>query len=128
VHANLLLNYLDGQFANETEQKIREILKGSRFKIILDLISDRPPMKERRGSARLAKALDSVAREWEIPWSKDSSLWPSVGGLAPAKTSVICGLGPAAKDLYTPREAVNRVSLIQRTLLLALFLAQKTGS
>jgi D-alanine-D-alanine ligase len=128
VHATLLLNYLDGQLANETELKIRETLKGSRFKIILDLISDRPPMKERKGNIRLAKAFEAVAKEWEIPWSKDSSLWPSVGGLAPAKTSVICGLGPAAKDLYTPMEAVNRTSLIQRTLLLALFLTQKTGS
>jgi D-alanine-D-alanine ligase len=128
VHANLLLNYLDEQQANETEQKIREILKGSRFKISLELISNRPPMKEKKGNVRLAKALESVAKEWEIPWSKDSSLWPSVGGLAPAKTPVICGLGPAAKDLFTPREAVNRTSLIQRALLLALFLIQKTGS
>jgi len=128
VHANLLLNYLDVQQAIETEQKIREILKGSKFKISLELISDRPPMKEKKENNRLAKALEIVAKEWEIPWSKDSSLWPSVGGLAPAKTPVICGLGPAAKDLYTPREAVNRTSLVQRTLLLALFLIQKTGS
>ena len=128
VKANLLLNYLDVQHANETEQRIRELLKGSKFKISLQLISERPPMKERKGNIRLAKSLESVAKEWEIPWSKDSSLWPSVGGLVPAKTSVICGLGPAAKELYTPKEAVNRTSLIQKTLLLALFLAQKTGS
>ena len=128
VHANLLLNYLDVQQAIETEQKIREILKGSKFKISLELISDRPPMKEKKENNRLAKAFEIVAKEWGIPWSKDSSLWPSVGGLAPAKTPVICGLGPAAKDIYTPREAVNRTSLVQRTLLLALFLIQKTGS
>jgi D-alanine-D-alanine ligase len=128
VHTKLLLNYLDVQRANETEQKIREALKGSRFKISLELISDRPPMKERKSNIRLAKSLESVAKEWEIPWSEDSSLWPSVGGLVPTKTTVICGLGPAAKDLYTPREAVNRTSLIQSTLLLALFLSQKTGS
>jgi D-alanine-D-alanine ligase len=128
IHANLLLNYLDVQRANETELKIREALKGSRFKISLELISDRPPMKEKKGNIRLAKALENVAKEWEIPWSKDSSLWPSVGGLTPTKTSVICGIGPAAKDLYTPKEAVNRTSLIQRAMLLALFLSQKTGS
>jgi D-alanine-D-alanine ligase len=128
IHANLLLNYLDVQHANETERRIRELLKDSKFKVSLQLISERPPMKERRGNIRLAESLEIVAKEWEMPWSKDSSLWPSVGGLAPAKTSVTCGLGPAAKDLYTPREAVNRTSLIQRTLLLALFLAQKAGS
>jgi D-alanine-D-alanine ligase len=128
VHAKLLLNYLDVRRANETELNIREVLREGRFKISLELISDRPPMKESKGNIRLAKSLETVAIEWEIPWSKDFSLWPSVGGLAPAKTPVICGLGPAAKNLYTPREAVNRTSLIQKALLLALFLAQKTGS
>jgi D-alanine-D-alanine ligase len=128
IHATLLLNYLDGQLANETEIKIREILKGSKFKISLEPISDRPPMKERKVNSRLAKSLENVANEWELPWSKDTSLWPSVGGLVPARIPVICGLGPAAKDLYTPREAVNRTSLIQRILLLTLFLSQKTGS
>jgi len=29
-----------------------------------------------------------------------------------------------ARDLYTPQESVQRISLIQRTLLLAQFLAQ----
>jgi D-alanine-D-alanine ligase len=128
VQANLLLNYLDVRHANETERRIQEVLKDSKFKVSLQLISERPPMKERRGNIRLAKSFETVANEWEMPWSKDSSLWPSVGGLAPATASVICGLGPAAKDLYTPRESVNRTSLIQRTLLLALFLAQKAGS
>jgi D-alanine-D-alanine ligase len=128
IKAKLLLNYLDVRHANEAEQRFREFLKDSKFKVSLQLISERPPMKERRGNLQLAKSLESVAKEWEMPLSKDSSLWPSVGGLAPAKTSTICGLGPAAKDLYTPREAVNRTSLIQRTLLLALFLAQKAGS
>jgi D-alanine-D-alanine ligase len=128
INAKLLLNYLDARHANETEQKIRELLKDSKFNVSLQLISERPPMKERTSNIRLAKSLESVAKEWEMPWSKDTSLWPSVGGLAPTKTSTICGLGPAAKDLYTPREAVNRTSLIQRILLLALFLAQKAGS
>jgi D-alanine-D-alanine ligase len=127
VKANMLLNYLDGQRANSTEEKIREILKGDRFSISFELISDRPPMKERRGNMRLAESLENVAKKWEMPWSKDSSLWPSVGGLVPSRTSVICGLGPVAESLYTPREAVNRTSLVQRTLLLALFLAQKVG-
>jgi len=84
-------------------------------------------MKARQGNSRLAESLENVAKEWEIPLTKDSSLWPSVGGLIPAKIPVICGLGPAAKDLYTPKEAVNRTSLIQRVLLLSLFLAKNAG-
>lgn len=127
VHTSLLLNYLDTKRANESELKIKEILKGSRFKISLELISDRPPMKERKVNTRLANILQNIAKEWEIPWSEDSSLWPSVGGLVPARTAVVCGLGPATKDPYTPKEAVNRTGLIQRILLLALFLSRKAG-
>jgi D-alanine-D-alanine ligase len=128
VFASLLLNYLDVQYANETELKIRKILKNSQFKISLGHISDRPPMKGRRSNIPLADSLKNVAKEWEIPWSKDSSLWPSVGGLVSSRIPVICGIGPAAKDLYTPKEAINRTSLIQRVLLLSLFLSQKPGS
>jgi D-alanine-D-alanine ligase len=45
--------------------------------------------------------------------------------LVPLEVPVICGIGPVARDLYTPREAVNRISLIQRTLLIAEFLAEE---
>ena len=81
-------------------------------------------MKERRNSLQLSKPLASVAEKWEIPLSQESSVVPSVGGLVPETIPVICGIGPVAKDLYTPQEAVNRISLIQRTLLTAEFLAQ----
>jgi hypothetical protein len=36
----------------------------------------------------------------------------------------VCGVGPVARDLYTPHEAVNRISLMQRTLLMVELLAQ----
>ena len=34
------------------------------------------------------------------------------------------GVGPVAQDLYTSREAVSRISLVQRTLLLTQFLLE----
>ncbi len=82
-------------------------------------------MRDRRGNARLLKSLQNVATAWEIPLAKESSVWPSVAGLAPTSTSVLCGMGPVARDLYTPNEAVNRTSLVQRTLLLAQLLNEK---
>ena len=81
-------------------------------------------MKERRNSLQLSKPLASVAQKWEIGLSEESSVVPSVAGLVPDNIPVICGIGPVARDLYTPQEAVNRISLIQRTLLTAEFLAQ----
>ena len=81
-------------------------------------------MKERRTNLKLAKSLMATARKWEIPLEQESSLLPSVGGLVPPRIPVVCGIGPVARDLFTPHEAVNRISLIQRTLLTAEFLIQ----
>jgi hypothetical protein len=81
-------------------------------------------MKERRTTTQLARRLAQVAEEWEIPLKRESSVWPSVAGLVPAKTVCVCGVGPVARDVGTPHEAVQRISLVQRTLLLAEFLAR----
>jgi hypothetical protein len=67
-----------------------------------------------------------VAQNWGIPFQKTSSLWPSIAGLTPKTTPVICGMGPAAENLYTPLETVQRISLIQRTLLLTQYLLKTT--
>ena len=45
-------------------------------------------------------------------------------GLVPERTACLCGLGPVARDLGTPHEAVQRISLVQRTLLLARYLVE----
>jgi len=80
-------------------------------------------MRERRLNQKMAASLGRTAKEWGIPLRKQSSVWPSVAGLVPPKMAVICGLGPVAVDLNTPQEALQRISLVQRTLLLAQFLA-----
>ena len=127
VSATLLLSYPDVAVADATEKQIRAILAAKEPHCELELISDRPPMKDRRRNKRLSKRLGEVAAKWEIPFKAESSVWPSVAGLVAGDTGVICGLGPVARGLYTPQEAVQRISLIQRTLLLAQFLAQDGG-
>lgn len=125
VTANLMLSYLDTKIVAPLERKMRAILIGSSFRFELERVSDRPPMKERRHNLQLAKKLALVADQWDIPLVRESSVWPSAGGLVPAKVPVVCGVGPVARDLYTPQEGVSRSSLIQRTLLMAQFLAQE---
>jgi D-alanine-D-alanine ligase len=121
----LVLSYLDPKLADAIEEKIPEILgkKGARW--TLEKISDRPPMPKRRGNIQLARTLEAVAQKWDIPIALESSVVPSVGGLVPARVPVLCGLGPVAKSRYTSQEAVNRISIIQRTLLLAEFLVEE---
>ncbi len=120
--ATLLMSYLNARKADELERRIRDTLGKRMLQWRMELISDRPPMIDRVANRRLAKALIATAAEWEIELGASSSLWPSAGGLVAGKTAVVCGLGPAARDLYTPREAVQRISLVQRTIVLAQFL------
>ena len=104
---------------------MREILGKGAVRWELELISDRPAMRDRPKNRKLAKTLSRVAEQWEIPCKVESSLWPSIAGLVPSSTAVVCGLGPVAHQLYTPQEAVQRISILQRTLLLAEFLVQE---
>ena len=124
VTATVLVTYPDQQVADQLEERMRSLLGKKRPRWELDQISDRPPMKERRSTLRLAKKLAEVAEHWDISFKRESSVWPSVAGLVPARTACLCGIGPAARDVDTPHEAVQRISLVQRTLLLAEFLAR----
>lgn len=120
--AELLMSYLDKTAAQQAEKNMREILGKEGYSWTLEKVSERPPMKEKRKNQQLFKKLSELAREWEIPLDKKSSLWPSSAGLVPDNVGVVCGIGPVAQDLYTPQESIKRISLLQRTLLLAQFL------
>jgi D-alanine-D-alanine ligase len=124
VAATILVTYPEPMIAATIEARMREMIGKKGLRCELEPISDRPPMTERRATLRLAKALQRVADDWEIPLKRESSVWPSVAGLVPSRTACLCGVGPVARDLGTPHEAVQRISLIQRTLLLAEFLAR----
>jgi D-alanine-D-alanine ligase len=122
VEATVMMSYGESAAADKSESMIRGILGKEGFKWDLELLSDRPAMKQRQASRNLAGALSQVASDWEIPFGKESSLWPSVAGLVPPTVGVVCGLGPVARKLHTPQEAVERISILQRTMLLAEFL------
>jgi D-alanine-D-alanine ligase len=125
VQATLVVTYPDARMVDEIEEKMRGLFGKSGPRWELEMFSDRPPMPNRRGGIRLAKSLENVARELEIPLKSASSSWPSVAGLVPARTPCLCGIGPVARDLRSPDEAVQRISLVQRTLLLAEYLAKE---
>jgi D-alanine-D-alanine ligase len=126
VEATLLLSYSEADLAEKLERQMREILGRDSVRWELEMISDRPAMKARPKNRKLARTLSQVAEQWEIPLKQESSLWPSAAGLVPAPATVLCGLGPVARNLYTPQEAVQRISILQRTLLLAEFLVQES--
>ncbi len=120
VVATLQASFPNARAADRMEQSIVAILDEARAE--LALLSDRPSMPARRINNALLKRLRDVAQAWQIPLNTETSLWPSVAGLVPPQVPVICGLGPVAHGLYTGQEALSRISLVQRTLLLAEFL------
>ena len=124
VSATILVTYFDAADAERVEKQIREILgpRGRRWRLTAQ--SDRPPMKDRASGLRLAKEVEAVAQELQLPVGHQSSAWPSVAGLVPARVACLCGIGPVCRDRGTSREAVQRVSLVQRALLLAAFLSK----
>ena len=126
VDATVVVTYPDVAAADKLEAKIREVLEKEPMKWSFEPLSDRPPMLTSPDRDRLTQRLTAVAEEWELPFSVTSSVTPSVAGLVPEHTPVMSGLGPAGEDLYTSREAVSRVSVVQRTLLLAAYLGSVT--
>jgi hypothetical protein len=79
---------------------------------------------KKKGNVQL-ETLQNIAKQWDIPFEPESSLWPSAGGLVKQGVPVICGMGPCVRNLYTSRECIERVSLIQRTLLLSQYFVSK---
>ncbi len=110
--------------ALDLETKIRETLGRRGPPWALERLSDRPPRPKNAVSQELASRLADIGRLWDIPLQMDTSQHPSVAGLVPPDIPAVCGLAPPARDLFTPQEAVQRLGLVQRTLLLAQFLVE----
>lgn len=125
VICTLLVSYLDVRGADRIEKNLRGLFDEKGYKVDLERISDRSPMKKRRANDRLLRSLQRAADVWDIPLSHESSLYPSVAGLVPSSATVVCGIGPVARDIITPKEAVQRISLLQRTLLLSQYLVDQ---
>jgi len=112
------VSYPGDSAGEQTEKQIREILGDHGRKWELALVSDRPPMIERKENKRLAQEFSDLAAEWGIELAGETSVFPSVAGLVPAGVPVLCGLGPSGTGWNTPQERISRISLVQRTLVL----------
>jgi D-alanine-D-alanine ligase len=126
VQATFLLSYIRPMIADQVEQKIREILGKKGPKWQMDLVSDLPAMPERKENLLFFEEVMKTAQKFDIGLSRVTSATPSVAGFVPEGIPVICGLGPEIDNPYTPHEAIQRISLFQRTVLLAELL--KRGS
>ncbi len=123
VRATVAMAYLDPRAAEAANSELRQIVTPSSkaLKTRIEVLEDRPPFRGDKESPMVAQ-LESISEEWKLPFGTDSSLVPSAAGLIPSEIPVLCGLAPAGRDIFTPREAVHRGELLQRSLLLTLLL------
>lgn len=122
VESTIALSYLEKEAAQAIQDQMKRLLDKNKYRWHLETISDRPPMNKHRNNRRLVKRIVGISDKWGIPLAKETSLAPSVAGLVPKSVPVICGMGPVAEKLSSPTEAVYRISLVQRTILLTMFL------
>lgn len=124
VRITFLSSFSTIKKGDKLESELKNILGKGRIKWSLECVSNRPPMKTKKTGNTLINSLQKIANQWDIPFELESSVLPSVGGLVKQGKPVLCGMGPCARDLYTSRESIERVSLIQRALLLSQYLAK----
>ena len=124
VKAGILITYRETKQAAALEKEIRAILGrgGCRWELTMDW--DRPPMPETPENAALLEKLNEVADHHGMSFQRTTSSVASLAGLVGASTPCLCGVGPTTQGRGTPGENIERISLIERTLVLAEFLAQ----
>ncbi len=126
VTADIVETYLTPARRDTVTRKMRGILGEGGAHWDLVTANTRPPFVEREAGRDLADELARLAADLDIALDVGSSAGPSVAGLVPADKACVCALGPVARHLRTPQEAVKRITLVQRSLLLAEFLARRS--
>lgn len=128
VRATVYVTYLDAAMASEAETRLKQIfttdIRG--VQAYVEKLEDRPPLLKTHASRGLIGDLKKICDEWALPFGVESSLLPSAAGAVPPEIPVVCGMGPTARGLHTPQEAVHRGELLQKVLLLTLFLLEKS--
>ncbi|OLO37995.1 D-alanine--D-alanine ligase [Alkalihalophilus pseudofirmus] len=126
VHATIVVTYLDEKFAVDVEKQIREAFtsNSSGMRSYVETLVERPPLL-RKNSNPIIPHLRELSEKWNLPFGTEASLLSSAAGEIPMNIPVVCGFAPSSKNLYTPNEAIHRGELIQRSLLLGLYLLEQ---
>ncbi|MDE5415088.1 M20/M25/M40 family metallo-hydrolase [Alkalihalobacterium chitinilyticum] len=126
VHATVVVTYVDEKLAEDVEKQIRETFtsKSSAMRAYVETLVERPPLLRKHNNPMITH-LQELSSKWNLPFGMESSLLATAAGEIPTNIPVVCGFAPASKNLYTPTEAIHRSELIQRSLLLGLFLLEQ---
>ncbi|KAB2952708.1 ATP-grasp domain-containing protein [Heliorestis acidaminivorans] len=127
VWATIYVTYMNEKLADKAEEQLKKLFNADSkgLQVYLEKLEERPSLSKTAQSNSLIEQLQQISEEWKLPFGLEGGLLPSAAGVVPENIPVLCGLAPASRDLYTPHEAIPRGELLQRTLLLSLFLLRK---
>ncbi|KAB3534810.1 M20/M25/M40 family metallo-hydrolase [Alkaliphilus pronyensis] len=125
VRATLYITFVDEKLANEAEKQISKIFKSNSKGIqsYIEKMVERPPFIQSNNN-KIINKVKTIAEKWNIPFGVESSLLATAAGEINNKIPVVCGFAPSSKGLYTPNEAIHRRELIERTLLLSMYILE----
>lgn len=129
IRATVYVTFLDPVLADGAESRLQELLAVDQDDqdepdVYIEKLEERPPLNRSSSADRLVEQLKRISEDWKLPFGVESSLLPSAAGEIPPETPVICGFGPASRDMFTPHECIHRGELLQRILLLTQFLLE----
>lgn len=124
IEFKICITYLDPKSALDVENEIMRQFK-SRSKSIrsyIGTLEERPPMLKSPHQSDMILKLRAISEAHQLPFGVDSRLTPSAGGDIAPNVPVLCGMSPSAENLYTNTESINRLELLQKTVLLSMYL------
>ncbi len=129
IRATIYVTFLDPALADQAELELKQLLAVNQNDpdkpdIYLERLEERPPLNRSASTELLVKELQKISENWNLPFGAESSLLPSAAGEIPEGIPVICGFGPASRDMFTPHECIHRGELLQRILLLTQYLLE----
>ncbi|WP_212505746.1 hypothetical protein [Anaerotalea alkaliphila] len=128
VRATVHIAFLDGELADQAEARLQALFTAEgpeEVKVFIQKLEERPPLNRSASTEAMTRRLQKISEEWGLPFGVDSGLLPTAAGEVPPGIPVVCGVSPASKDMFTPNECIHRGELLQRALLLALFLLEE---
>jgi len=132
VRATVYVTFLDDALADEAERQLQELFtsreeEAGETQVYIERLEERPPLVRSACVSQLLDRLQQISEDWKMPFGVESSLLPSAAGVVPPEIPVICGFGPASRDMFTPHECIHRGELLQRALLLTMLLLEEAA-
>ena len=129
IRATVYVTFLDPSLADEAEKALNDLFAigpedGDETKVFIERLEERPPLIRSEAGEAMIEQFGRISQEWNLPFGVEAGLLPSAAGEVAPGVPAVCGFGPASQNMFTPHECIHRGELLQRILLLTLYLLE----